>query len=75
MRSLGDRSRRGAVLGLRILHEDGRAKKVVALLGTRDKSQERKRDMLTLGFICCMLHVLIRGLRWYRVLDACAIGV
>lgn len=31
--------------------------------------------MLTLGFICCMLHVLIRGLRWYRVSDACAIGV
>ena len=31
--------------------------------------------MLTLGIICCVLHVLIRGLRWYRVSEVCAIGV
>lgn len=31
--------------------------------------------MLTWGLICCLLHIVIRGLRWYRVSDVCAIGV
>jgi hypothetical protein len=31
--------------------------------------------LLAAGLVACVLHCLIRTLRWYRVSDVCAIGV
>src|SRR5881396_1806957 len=31
--------------------------------------------LLGVGLFACLLHCLIRSLRWYRVADVCAIGV
>src|SRR5437899_1060155 len=31
--------------------------------------------LLAVGLCACLLHCLVRSLRWYRVADVCAIGV